>query len=148
MNLHKNIRFFRRKNKLTQEKLSELVSCSVDTLQRWENGTREPKASDIVKLCKILHCTELELLNGLQDNKVELVLSWDWEEIKKGEINMDINRFKVILGEDGKIGLQGAGMITSRTGIEEFLGRVRNELEIALEAQIKRGAIQPSVQGA
>ena len=74
MNIHKNIRFFRKKNKLTQEKLSELVSCSVDTLQRWENGTREPRVSDITKLCKILHCTEVELLNGLQDNKVELVL--------------------------------------------------------------------------
>lgn len=74
MSLSKNIRFFRRKNRLTQEKLSELASCSVDTLQRWENGTREPKASDIMKLCEILHCTESELLNSPADASWELRL--------------------------------------------------------------------------
>ena len=141
MNLGENIRFFRKKVKLTQERLAELVSCSVDTLQRWENGTREPRASDITKLCAILGCTESELLNGPKDNKVELVLSWNWEDMKKGEINMNEDKFKLILGGDGRVGLQGAGMITSREAIEDFLSRVRNELEIAFETQVKRGVI-------
>ena len=141
MNLSENIRFFRKKVKLTQERLAELVSCSVDTLQRWENGTREPRASDITKLCAILGCTESELLNGFKDDKVELVLSWNWEDMKKGEINMNEDKFKLILGGDGRVGLQGAGMITSREAIEDFLSRVRNELEIAFETQVKRGVI-------
>ena len=141
MNLGENIRFFRKKVKLTQERLAELVSCSVDTLQRWENGTREPRASDITKLCAILGCSESDLLNGPRDDKVELVLSWNWEDMKKGEINMNEDKFKLILGGDGRVGLQGAGMITSREAIEEFLSRVRNELEIAFETQVKRGVI-------
>ena len=137
----KNIAAIRKKRKITQEELAQALSVNTITLSRWENGHFEPKASMIKKLCEVLCCTESELLNGSQEDKVELVLSWNWEDMKKGEINMDINRFKVILGEDGKIGLQGAGMITSRAGIEEFLGRVRNELEIALDAQVKRGII-------
>ena len=55
---------------------------------------------------------------------------------------MDANDFEVILGSNGKIGLKGAGMIISHEAIEEFLGRVRNELEIALDAQVRRGAVQ------
>ena len=118
------------------------MSISTVTLSRWENGLFEPKVSMIKKLCEILSCTEDELLNGSRDDKVKIVLSWDWEDMKKGEINMNENEFKLILGGNGNIGLHGAGRITSREAIEEFLERVRNELEIALEAQIKRGVVQ------
>ena len=55
---------------------------------------------------------------------------------------MNDNKFKLILGEDGVIGLHGAGKITSHDAINDFLGDVKNQLEIALDAQIKRGAIQ------
>ena len=55
---------------------------------------------------------------------------------------MEDNGFELILGSNGKIGLQGAGMITSREAIEEFLGKVREQLEIALDAQVRRGAVQ------
>ena len=54
---------------------------------------------------------------------------------------MEEEKFNLILGGDGKVGLHGAGLITSHEAIEEFLGRIRNELEIALDAQIRRGAI-------
>ena len=132
----------RKKRGISQEELAHMLSVNTATLSRWENGHFEPKASVIKKLCEVLGCTEAELLNGPRDGKVELVLSWNWEEMKKGEVNMDANKFKLILGDDGKVGLHGAGMITSRDAIEEFLGRVRNELEIALDAQIKRGVVQ------
>ncbi len=135
------LKMFREKAGLTQLELANAMGVQTQTVWRWEHGEREPSISLIKKLCEILGCTESELLNGSQEDRVELVLSWNWEDMKKGEINMDINKFKVILGEDGKIGLHGAGMITSRAGIEEFLGRVRNELEIALDAQVRRGVI-------
>lgn len=54
---------------------------------------------------------------------------------------MGDNKFKLVLGEDGQIGINGMGRITSLEGIEEFVGRVREQLTIALEAQVKRGAI-------
>ena len=52
------------------------------------------------------------------------------------------NEFELILGSNGQIGLKGAGMITSAEAIEEFLSRVKEQLTIALEAQIKRGVVQ------
>ncbi len=136
-----NIKQLRKVRRITQEELSYLMGVHENTIRLWEKGVREPRSSDIKKLCEVLGCTESELLNGPQEDKVELVLSWNWQDMKEGEINMDANKFKLILGEDGKVGLHGAGMITSREAIEEFLGRVRGELEIALDAQIRRGVI-------
>ena len=137
----KCLQMLRKKANLIQPELAELIGVSIVTLKRWETGVRTPRIEEIKKLCEVLGCTESELLNGPRDGKVELVLSWNWEEMKKGEVNMDANKFKLILGDDGKVGLHGAGMITSRDAIEEFLSRVRGELEIALDAQIKRGVI-------
>ena len=137
----KSITAIRKKKGINQEELAHLLSVNTATLSRWENGHFEPKASVIKKLCEVLGCTESELLNGPNDGKVELVLSWNWEDMKKGEINMDANKFKLILGEDGKVGLHGAGFITSTEAIEDFLGRIRSEFQIALEAQIKRGVV-------
>ncbi len=144
----KSIAAIRKKRKITQEELAQALSINTITLSRWENGHFEPKASMIKKMCEVLGCTELELLNSNQEDKAELVISWNWEDMKKGEMKMEDNKFKLVLGEDGQIGINGMGRITSLEGIEEFLGRVREQLTIALEAQVKRGAIQPSVQGA
>ena len=141
MDISSYIRKLRKQRGLNQFELSEEVGVSVDTVRRWESNKQFPRADELSNLASVLKVTVDELLNGLQENKVELVLSWNWEDMKKGEINMDTNKFKLILGEDGKVGLHGAGLITSRDAIEEFLGRIRGELEIALEAQIKRGVI-------
>lgn len=126
---------------MTQEELAYCIGVHENTIRLWEKGMREPRLSDVAKLCEVLMCTESELLNGSQEDKVELVLSWNWEDMKKGEINMDANKFKLILGEDGMIGLHGAGKLTSQEAIEEFLGKVREQLEIALDAQVRRGVI-------
>ena len=142
MDIGDRIRDLRKKDRLNQFDLAELVEVSVDSVRRWESNKQLPRADELSKLASVLKVSVDELLNGPSDDKVELVVSWDWSEMKKGEIRMDANKFKLILGEDGKVGLHGAGMITSRDAIEEFLGRVRNELEIALDAQIKRGVVQ------
>ena len=63
-------------------------------------------------------------MNGPRDGKIELVVSWNWEDYKKGEINMFDEKFLMVLGTDGRVGLQGAGMVTSKAAIEEFLGRI------------------------
>ena len=144
----KNIAAIRKKRKITQEELAQALSINTITLSRWENGHFEPKASMIKKMCEVLGCTELELLTSNQEDKAELVISWNWEDMKKGEMKMENNKFKLVLGEEGQIGINGIGRITSLADIEDFLGRVREQLTIALDAQIKRGAIQPSVQGA
>ena len=73
------IRECRKMRGMTQEKLAELVDIHVNTLLRWEYGTREPKASEIQKLAKALGVTEAELLNG-PDNKelkVRIIIGGD-----------------------------------------------------------------------
>ena len=142
-----NVRKLREREGLSQEKLAKLVKVSPMTVRRWEWGLREPRLEEIKQLANALHVTESELLNGSQDGKVRVVLAYDWQKYEGG-IDMASNGFDVILGKDGEIGLKGSGKLTSREAIEEFLANVRLQVESAFEAQIKRGAIQPSVQGA
>lgn len=58
------IRHYRKKASMLQHELAERLSCSVDTVRRWEQGLRQPRAGDIRRLCEVLGCSEAELLNG------------------------------------------------------------------------------------
>ena len=136
------IREWRKKAGLTQEKLAELVEVHVNTLARWENGSYPPRINELQSLCKVLGCTEAELLNGPNNGKIKITLSYDWEKYEKGEIDMTGNTFELNLGRFGTVGLQGAGDFKSLQDIDEFLARGREQLVIAFEAQQKRGAIQ------
>ena len=142
MDISSRIRDLRKNQGLNQFELAEAVKVSVDTVRRWESNKQVPRTDELVTLASVLKLTVDELLNGPSSERVELVLSWDWDDMKKGEIRMNENKFKLVLGDDGMIGLNGAGRITSAAEIDEFLSRVRKELEIALEAQIKRGVVQ------
>ena len=133
---------WRQKRGLTQTQLGAKTGIDPNMISRYERNTAVPTLENISRLALGLGITIDELLKAPKTEQVEIVLSWDWQEMKKGEINMNENKFKLILGEDGMIGLHGAGLITSHEAIEEFLGRIRNELEIALDAQIKRGVVQ------
>ena len=133
---------WRQKRGLTQAQLGAKTGIDPNMISRYERNTAVPTLENISRLALGLGITIDELLKAPKTEQVEIVLSWDWEDMKKGEINMNENKFKLILGEDGMVGLHGAGMVTSREQIEEFLGRIRNELEIALDAQIKRGVVQ------
>ena len=57
---------------------------------------------------------------------------------------MSGNAFELNLGRFGTVGLHGAGDFKSLQDIDDFLTRAREQLVIALEAQQKRGAIQPA----
>lgn len=142
MDISERIRELRKKQGLNQFELSEAIAVSVDSVRRWESNKQFPRADELSRLALVLGVTVDELLNGPSEDKVEIVLSWNWEDMKKGEINMDENKFKLILGSDGMVGLHGAGRITSREAIDEFLRRVRSELEVAFDAQVRRGVIQ------
>ena len=67
---------WRKTRGLTQEKLDELANIHVNTLLRWEYGTREPKASELQRLAKVLDVTEAELLNGpaKQEFEVKIIM--------------------------------------------------------------------------
>ena len=142
MDISAHISNLRKRAGLTQFDLAELIDVSVDSVRRWESNKQFPRADDLVKLASVLHITESELLNGPSDGKVRVTLSYDIDKMKEGEINMEGNGFDLFLGKNGRIGIQGAAMLTSQGAIEEVLADIRKQLELGLEMQIRRGIIQ------
>jgi len=141
----KRLKEFRVQEHLTQAKLADLTGVSIITVKRWEKGTRTPRMDEIKKLCEVLHVSEADLLNEPQGEEIKLTLSWHWEEMKEGVINMTAdNKFQIVLGDDGRIGLTGAALFPDRETIEDFIARVREQVEIAFDAQVRRGAIKTS----
>ena len=141
-NFAQQLKKFRKKAGLTQEELAYKIDVSLMTLKRWEWNQRQPRIKEIKKLCEVLHVSEAELLNAPQGDEIKLTLSWHWEEMKEGVINMDSNNFQIVLGKEGQIGITGAALFKTRDTIEEFIGRVRQEVEIAFDAQVRRGVIK------
>ena len=72
-----NLKKLRKNTGLTQEKLAELLEIHENTLRTWENGTKEPRISDIKRICEILKCSEADLLNEAdsQDWNIEIKIS-------------------------------------------------------------------------
>ena len=141
------IREMREKEGLTQEALAEAMECHVNTIRRWETGKREPKASELSKLAKILRCSEGELLNGPSNGKTKIVLSYDWNEYEEGDVNMDGKLFKLFLGDNGQIGAKGSTLAKSRAEFEEFKANLIQDLEDMFELQekrLRRVGIQPA----
>lgn len=77
------IRHYREQAGLTQLQLSVAVKCSVDSVRRWESGQREPRASEIAKLCEVLGVSEAELLRGPAEEKwvLEIKIADSKEEV-------------------------------------------------------------------
>lgn len=48
--------------KLTRREVANQVGVTEVTIFNWENGRSEPRASDILALCKVYGCTADELL--------------------------------------------------------------------------------------
>ncbi|MBR0167753.1 MAG: helix-turn-helix transcriptional regulator [Synergistaceae bacterium] len=138
----------RKKQGLTQTDLAEMIGVGMNSIARYERGEVQPSVEVAVTIAKALHVDLLELLEGPKSDKIKITLSYDWGKYEEGGIDMTGNEFDVFLGKGGEIGLKGSGLLTSREAIEEFLANVRLQVESAFEAQVKRGAIQPSVQGA
>ena len=137
------LKSIRKRSGVTQEKLAEKIDVSVMKIRRWEWGQYSPRMEEIQKLCEVLHVSEAELLNEPQGEEIRLTLSWHWEEMKEGSINMsNDNKFSIVLGDDGRIGLTGAAMFPTRSAIEDFVSRVREQVEVAFDAQVRRGVIK------
>lgn len=66
------IRHYRNKKNMTQQELAKLIPCSVDSIRRWEANAREPRTSDLQRLCEVFGCTEAELLNGTAKQEFEV----------------------------------------------------------------------------
>ena len=75
-----NIKFYRKKNQLTQDDIAEACNVTRQAVSKWENGNGFPEVSLLLPLCNELEITVNELLSG------ERVSEEDYR--KKAEKNM------------------------------------------------------------
>lgn len=75
-----NIKFYRKKNQLTQDDIAEACNVTRQAVSKWENGNGFPEVSLLLPLCNELEITVNELLSG------ERVSEEDY--LKKAEENM------------------------------------------------------------
>ena len=55
------LRRLRSEQKLSQEKVAELLSVETRTVFRWENGISTPTSDNLRRICRLFNCEEAEL---------------------------------------------------------------------------------------
>ena len=138
----KGLKTIRRKLKLSQNDLEELTGIDANTFSRYERGVVIPSVEVAQKIASALNVSVDDLLNGPNDGKIRITLSYDWEKFQKGELEMDRNLFEIFLGGHGEVGIKGSGLPKSREELEELKQRMCKELDKAFDYQLERGAIQ------
>ena len=68
------LKFYREKNGLSMQELSELLKVQANTVWRWESGRASPSVEIAQQLAQIFKISETELLNGpVQDWNLRLI---------------------------------------------------------------------------
>lgn len=88
MKLHEKIYQLRKRSGMSQEKAAECLNISRQALSRWENGTAQPAAHNIVEISKLFGVTTDYLLNEQyqSDDDIPAVM-----EIKKVNLTLRAN---------------------------------------------------------
>ncbi len=68
--LSDNIRYYRKKNNLSQEELAEKIGVSRQSVSFWETGQTQPTIDNIIALSKIFHITSDMLLGNTSNAEV------------------------------------------------------------------------------
>jgi transcriptional regulator with XRE-family HTH domain len=131
--LKTTIRAYRRRQGLTQKALAEKTGLSILTINRYESGLREPRASDIKKLCEVLNVSEAELLNGPASNELKFNIVWEVDEMNM----IDVPNNEVFLGFKPHFNVV-AGAFPDDADPDEIGRRVANELRAARVARDAR----------
>ena len=90
------LRRLRKAQNLTLAQLSDAIKVSLKTVQRWEQGERQPRADDIKALAAALNVSEEELLNGAPEQGGWVLQIKIATEIKEEIIDMRANRVPAI----------------------------------------------------
>ena len=59
----KNLKFLRKKNKITQVQLALLLKVNQSTIAMWETGDSYPRADKLPEIAKIFNCKVDDLYN-------------------------------------------------------------------------------------
>jgi len=58
-----NMRAERARNNLTVQQVADAIGVHPNVVSRWENGKTEPKASNLISLCRLYDCSPEYLLD-------------------------------------------------------------------------------------
>jgi len=72
MSFGKNVGYYRKQLKITQEELAERLYVSRQTISRWENDSVFPDVETIIKLCDLFGCDMDTLVRGDAETKASL----------------------------------------------------------------------------
>ncbi|WP_167959049.1 helix-turn-helix domain-containing protein [Anaerosporobacter faecicola] len=93
MNLAKKILYLRKREGMSQEELAEKLNISRQSVSRWEVGTAQPDASNILQLSKIFDVTTDYLLHEEYESDEDI------PRVKEAQVNFDDQkrRYKILV---------------------------------------------------
>lgn len=80
--LNERLRILRNKKTLSQKAIAEQLEVTTQTIQSWEKGTSEPKASQLVVLSRIFGVSIEEICTG-KETTIDQRLSMKMSEAEK-----------------------------------------------------------------
>ena len=63
MKFNERLKYLREKKGYTQDEIASRLNISRQSVSKWENGINEPDIETIKKLCNILDCSIVELID-------------------------------------------------------------------------------------
>ena len=97
-----NLKSLRKRKKISQEELAELVNVSRQSISKWENGEAYPTMNNILELCKIFNCK----INDLVHTNMSDISSLD-EEIIMNVVKFNEKKQKEVKSLSNVISLIG-----------------------------------------
>lgn len=123
-----HIKQWRKRVGLTQEKLADLVNVHLNTLSRWELGQREPRASEIAKLCEVLGVSEAELLRGPAEKRWEVrVILEEPKEVDVMILTKDAPNEALVEIGTHKIAVKIVGDVENESELDNLLAEVKEK---------------------
>ena len=71
-----NIKFYRKKNQLTQDDIAEACNVTRQAVSKWENGESLPTVDNLCALSRLLHTSVDDILIGEKERDDEPSLSF------------------------------------------------------------------------
>lgn len=119
---------WRTKLGLSQFALSEKVGVHENTVRRWESGQREPRASEIAKLCEVLGVSEAELLRGPAEKRWEVrVILEEPKEVDVMNLTKDAPNEALVEIGTHKIAVKIVGDVEDESELDTLLAEVREK---------------------
>ena len=82
MKFNERLKYLREKKGYTQDEIASRLNISRQSVSKWENGINEPDIETIKKLCNILDCSIVELI----DDESKIITTKEAEAININKI--------------------------------------------------------------